>query len=109
MFEIKEIELIESKSKENKPIYKMLGVGDEKSLEIEIQRKSAGRFILATNLVDDEKLEPSEILMNYKNQQSCVREACRRQRGFRFLKDPLFFYDYQSNLLCLIIFHSLSY
>lgn len=59
----------------------MSGVANEKLEEIEIQRKSAGRFILATNLVDDEKLEPSEIIRNYKNQQSC-------ERGFRFLKDP---------------------
>ncbi|MHC5914122.1 MAG: IS1634 family transposase [Nostoc sp.] len=86
LFEIKEVKLIESKSKDNKTIYKMEGVGHEKPEEIEIQRKSAGRFILATNLVDDEKLEPSEILTNYKNQQSC-------ERGFRFLKDPLFFAD----------------
>lgn len=86
LFEIKEVKLIESKSKDNKTIYKMSGVGHEKPEEIEIQRKSAGRFILATNLVDDEKLEPSEILTTYKNQQSC-------ERGFRFLKDPLFFAD----------------
>lgn len=86
LFEIKEVKLIESKSTDNKTIYKISGVGNEKPEEIEIQRKSAGRFILATNLVDDEKLEPSEILRNYKNQQSC-------ERGFRFLKDPLFFAD----------------
>ncbi len=49
-------------------------------------KKEAGRFILATNLVENEKLEPSEIIRNYKNQQSC-------ERGFRFLKDPLFFTD----------------
>ncbi|WP_341524663.1 IS1634 family transposase (plasmid) [Nostoc sp. UHCC 0302] len=86
LFEIKEVKLIESKTKDNKTIYKMSGLGNEKPEEIEIQRKSAGRFILATNLVDDEKLEPSEIIRNYKNQQSC-------ERGFRFLKDPLFFAD----------------
>ncbi len=86
LFEIKEVKLIESKTKDNKTIYKMSGVGNEKPEEIEIQRKSAGRFILATNLVGDEKLEPSEIIRNYKNQQSC-------ERGFRFLKDPLFFAD----------------
>lgn len=58
----------------------------QKLSEIEILKKSAGKFILATNLVDENKLEPSEILINYKNQQSC-------ERGFRFLKDPLFFAD----------------
>jgi len=86
LFEIKEVKLIDSKTKDNKTIYKISGVGNEKPEEIEIQKKEAGRFILATNLVDDEKLEPSEILTNYKNQQSC-------ERGFRFLKDPLFFAD----------------
>lgn len=83
---IKEIQIIEITSKDNKTIYKMSGLGYEKTEEIEIQRKEAGRFILATNLVGDEKLEPEEIITNYKNQQSC-------ERGFRFLKDPLFFAD----------------
>ncbi|BDA74283.1 transposase [Calothrix sp. PCC 7716] len=86
-FEIKEVKLIESKSKDNKTIYKIEGVGQEKLTEIEIRKKEAGRFILATNLVEDgEKLKPSEIITTYKNQQSC-------ERGFRFLKDPLFFAD----------------
>jgi hypothetical protein len=53
----------------------MEGMGYEKPEEIEIRRKSAGRFILATNLVDDNKLEPSEIIKNYKNQQSCEMGA----------------------------------
>lgn len=72
------------------------------------QRNQAGRFILATNLLQPEDLkEPQpedlnqrqqedlnglqaqqwpndEILQEYKNQQSC-------ERGFGFLKDPLFF------------------
>lgn len=87
LMEIKEVKLIESKSKDNKTIYKIEGVGHEKLSEIEIRKKEAGRFILATNLVDNnEKLKPSEILTTYKNQQSC-------ERGFRFLKDPLFFAD----------------
>jgi transposase len=86
LFEIKEVKLIESKSKDNKIFYKMEGMGYEKPEEIERRIKEAGRFILATNLVDENKLEPSEIIKNYKNQQSC-------ERGFRFLKDPLFFAD----------------
>lgn len=87
LFEIQEVQLTESKSKDNKTIYKMEGVGHEKLKEIEIRRKEAGRFILATNIVnDDEKLKPEEIITTYKNQQSC-------ERGFRFLKDPLFFAD----------------
>ncbi len=86
LFEVREFKLIESSSKDNKIIYKIEGMGYEKLEEIEILRKQAGRFILATNLVDENKLEPEEILKNYKNQQSC-------ERGFRFLKDPLFFAD----------------
>jgi transposase len=77
LFEIKEFKLIESLSKDKKIIYKMEGVGYEKPEEIEIQKKEAGRFILATNLVDENKLEPEEIITTYKNQQSCVRVACR--------------------------------
>jgi transposase len=51
---------------------------------VEAQRNQAGRFILATNLLDNELWSNKTILQEYKNQQSC-------ERGFRFLKDPLFF------------------
>jgi transposase len=50
----------------------------------EAQRNQAGRFVLATNLLDDELWSNDTVLQEYKNQQSC-------ERGFRFLKDPLFF------------------
>ncbi len=50
----------------------------------EAQRNQAGRFVLATNLLDDELWSNDTLLQEYKNQQSC-------ERGFRFLKDPLFF------------------
>ncbi len=87
LFEIKEIQVsAENKSKNSQTICQIEGVVHQKLSEIEILKKSAGKFILATNLVEDKKLEPSEILSNYKNQQSC-------ERGFRFLKDPLFFAD----------------
>jgi hypothetical protein len=48
------------------------------------QRNQAGRFVLATNLLDDKEWSNDTVLQEYKNQQSC-------ERGFRFLKDPLFF------------------
>ena len=51
---------------------------------VEAQRNQAGRFILATNLLDAQLWSNDTILQEYKNQQSC-------ERGFRFLKDPLFF------------------
>jgi transposase len=47
-------------------------------------QKSAGQFILATNVLEKDDLTPSQALVEYKEQQSA-------ERGFRFLKDPLFF------------------
>jgi transposase len=46
----------------------------------------AGPFIIATNLLDSNELIHDSILSEYKAQQSC-------ERGFAFLKDPLFFAD----------------
>jgi transposase len=52
---------------------------------IAIHQQRAGRFILATNGVEDsEQLSPQQALEEYKGQQG-------NERGFRFLKDPLFF------------------
>ena len=51
---------------------------------ITAEQQKAGRFILATNVLDDKQLSNSELLIEYKAQQST-------ERGFRFLKDPLFF------------------
>jgi transposase len=47
-------------------------------------RQKAGRFVLATNSLEDQVWSDSTILREYKGQQST-------ERGFRFLKDPLFF------------------
>ena len=85
-FEIREVELIEGHSHPNKTTYHLRGQIHQNDEEIAKKRKEAGRFILATNLIEEDKLEPSEILITYKNQQSS-------ERGFRFLKDPLFFAD----------------
>jgi transposase len=52
---------------------------------VAIHQQRAGRFILATNGVEDaEQLSPQQALEEYKGQQG-------NERGFRFLKDPLFF------------------
>jgi hypothetical protein len=51
----------------------MEGVGHQKPEEIAIIRKEAWRFILATNLVENEKLKPEKIITNYKNN-SLVKE-----------------------------------
>lgn len=61
---------------------------------IEVEMTRVGRFILATNVLDANQLSADDALSEYKDQQS-------NERGFRFLKDPLFFTssqaDYQSD------------
>ena len=54
--------------------------------KVESARKQAGRFILATNVLDEKTLTSEEILSKYKDQQSV-------ERGFSFLKDPMFLTD----------------
>jgi transposase len=54
---------------------------------IEQTRQWLGRFIVATNVLD-EALLPDVTLLNCYKEQSCAVE-----RGFRFLKDPMFFAD----------------
>ena len=46
-----------------------------------------GRFLLATNELDQERLPDEAMLDSYKAQGTTV------ERGFRFLKDPIFFAD----------------
>lgn len=57
-------------------------VPKQEAMKSEHQR--AGRFILATNVLDAQELSNDDILRDYIAQQST-------ERGFRFLKDPLFF------------------
>lgn len=52
--------------------------------EIEPQRYRCGRFVLATNVLHNNHLDAEQALRQYKAQQGV-------ERGFRFLKDPLFF------------------
>ena len=54
---------------------------------IENLKRSKGRFVLATNELDTTLLDNATILNAYKAQNVSV------ERGFRFLKDPLFFAD----------------
>lgn len=49
------------------------------------QEQWLGRFVLATNDLDSDCLPDEEVLSTYKAQGKTV------ERGFRFLKDPLFF------------------
>jgi len=52
---------------------------------ITLAKKSLGKYILATNQLDYEKMPCSKMLSTYKSQAASV------ERGFRFLKDPMFF------------------
>ena len=53
-------------------------------LQLPLPQNIGGRFILATNVLDADKLSNEDVLHEYKAQQST-------EPGFRFLKDPLFF------------------
>ena len=55
--------------------------------KIQPDRKKAGRFILATNVLDKDAVDSEQMLDTYKNGQQSV------ERGFGFLKDPMFFAD----------------
>ncbi len=52
---------------------------------IEDARQWLGRFIIATNVLEEEELPHTTLLNCYKEQSSSV------ERGFRFLRDPMFF------------------
>ena len=54
---------------------------------VEEKRLRLGRFIIATNILDEDELSNIELLNVYKEQGISV------ERGFRFLRDPLFFAD----------------
>jgi len=49
-----------------------------------VEKPHCGRFILATNILDSLQFTADDALREYKAQQGT-------ERGFRFLKDPLFF------------------
>ena len=51
---------------------------------VALRQRRAGRFILATNRLSVDQLSASDALTTYKTQQG-------NERGFGFLKDPLFF------------------
>ena len=57
------------------------------SEKVEQLKNQAGRFILATNVLDVEALTSSKMLSSYKNKQQSV------ERCFAFLKSPMFFAD----------------
>ncbi len=67
--------------------YQLQGEVTLAEVALEAARRRLGRFILATNEPDPQQLSPQAMLSQYKAQAVSV------ERGFRFLKDPLFFAD----------------
>ena len=93
--EIKEIKCTEKASKKSQSktekgnqektiVYQVTGEIEPRESVIEAEKIKAGRFILATNILDKKEVSNEKLLAEYKAQQS-------NERGFRFLKDPLFF------------------
>ncbi|RJS70299.1 IS1634 family transposase [Methanophagales archaeon] len=72
------------KDEPTQTVYRVkIALAEEKSA-VERETLKKGKFIVATNELDSEKLGDEEALKSYKEQQHA-------ERGFRFLKDPLFF------------------
>jgi Transposase len=65
-------------------IFKVQAQLDLNASVVAKETQASGRFILATNVLDLEVLKPDEMIVKYQEQQSA-------ERGFWFLKDPLFF------------------
>jgi len=63
--------------------YRLRTALKEDPAKIDFVLRTKGRFIIATNELDKERLTSVELLHNYKGQQSV-------ERGFRFLKEPAF-------------------
>ena len=78
------IQKIEAKTGETG--YKVTGKIEVDEEKVNPERQQAGRFVLATNVLDVTKLSSEGMLREYKNQQQV-------ERGFGFLKDPLFLTD----------------
>jgi transposase len=66
--------------------YQISATVSQNESKINTEILSAGRFIIATNILESKQLGDDLMLSEYKAQQCC-------ERGFSFLKDPLFFAD----------------
>lgn len=65
--------------------YQLTGLVVASDEVLETKKKTLGKFIIATNELDPERLSLQAMLEHYTAQGVSV------ERGFRFLKDPLFF------------------
>jgi transposase len=88
--QIENIEITEKepskKDKKQDKYYQISATVSKNENAIDIENRSTGRFIIATNVLEADELSNDEMISEYKAQQSC-------ERGFGFLKDPLFFAD----------------
>ena len=66
--------------------YQIQGQLERDELEIEVEKNRKGRFILATNDLNEDNYPDERMLKEYKKQQNV-------ESGFRFLKDPWFMLD----------------
>ena len=66
--------------------YRVTVIARRDETMIQQARNRKGRFILATNDLDEQRCPDEQILSEYKQQQGV-------ERGFRFLKDPWFMVD----------------
>ena len=65
--------------------YNLQGSVESNTTAVDDAKRTLGRFIIATNELDASRLSAAAMLENYTDQGISV------ERGFRFLKDPLFF------------------
>ncbi len=77
---------LSSKTEKQEYFYQVFASLSKNETAINLEIQTAGRFVLATNILDENILSSSEMISEYKAQQCC-------ERGFGFLKDPLFFAD----------------
>jgi transposase len=88
--QITEIKIQEASEKNRKSLsvkkYQFTTYLEINQTKVRQLKEKAGRFILATNELDKSQITSDEILIKYKEQQA-------PERGFAFLKDPLFFAD----------------
>ena len=89
-YQLEKVEIIEKTSKtkisEQTTFYQVGATLSKNENAITAEIQCAGRFVLATNVLDETLLSNDSMISEYKAQQSC-------ERGFGFLKDPLFFTD----------------
>jgi transposase len=83
---ISQSQILENNVNNQNNTYQVTGEIQPISEVIESYKNRAGRFIIATNRLDYESFTADEMLKKYKEQQNV-------ERGFAFLKDPLFFAD----------------